>query len=437
MMISMNESTVQQLKRYIKAKKFSGKSIYFMGGLPLAYDTSIILGEAGLKIEGVLDNNSQKWGDAAYKEFQYQIYSPEKLNELKKGSFILIIYSKKYWLEMKEQFENMGYVRNKHFLILDAYDLQERMKMNYIAGKLLYNMRKSYGKDATFILMNSVMGDCYLSMLCMKEYIVENNIVNPVLVGVGKCKKVINLYEGYKFVELKREEIVALELYATFVGEKEAHLKILSIWDFELHLNRCRIRFAEKFRFMNTYTDFVFNLQKKQFDVPRFKCDGLEELFRSKGLKPGKTVILSPYAYSIHQQPPTEFWQKLAEHFWEKGYSVCVNVNPEIEVNPVPKAETMTFSLKESVAVLEYAGVLVAMRSGFCDVTSSARCKKILFYPKRIQEIDYENHRPDKDFGGLCNMGLSDDAIELEFDYEPSTYQVKWKNLFEEVVSIL
>ena len=95
----------------------------------------------------------------------------------------------------------------------------------------------------------------------------------------------------------------------------------------------------------------------------------------------------------------------------------------------------MTFSLKESVAVLEYAGMLVAMRCGFCDVTSSADCKKVLLYPKRLFPIDYENHRPDMDFGSLKNMGLDEDAVELEFDYEPSTYQVKWEQLYEEVIT--
>lgn len=427
----------EQLQCLITKGKLKNKAIFFMGGIPLAYEVSRVLKDSRMEISGVLDNNPQKWGGAAYKEFSCQVYAPEKLKQLKRGGFLLLIYSVKYWLEMKEQMEELGYRQNRDFIILDVYDLQACIRMNRKAQKLFRGLRGQYGKNATFILLNSVMGDCYLSMLCMREYIAENNIANPVLLGWGVCEKIVNLFDGYQFVRIDRESRIAIEAYWAFAGEKKSHLKILSIWDFELHFNRCRIRFAEAFHFMDTYTAFVFHLKEKKFDKPEFYCENLNDLFAEKSLQPGKTVVLSPYAYSILQQPPAVFWQELADYLREKGYSVCVNINPEREVNPVSDAPDMTFTLKESVPVLEYAGTLIAMRSGFCDVTSSADCRKILFYPMRKGGIDYENHRPDKDFGGLVNMGLTTQATELEFDYDPSTWQVKWEELLKEVKQIL
>ena len=156
-----------------------------------------------------------------------------------------------------------------------------------------------------------------------------------------------------------------------------------------------------------------------EFKHPVFKYDEKKctELFDINHLQRGKTVILSPYAYSIGQKPPQFFWLELERILYSKGYTVAVNINPLSEMNFFKQAPTLQFSIMESVKYLEFAGGFVGMRSGFCDVTSSALCNKAILYPKRIAgPIDYENHRSDIDFGGLKNMGLCPKAYELEFD---------------------
>ena len=59
----------------------------------------------------------------------------------------------------------------------------------------------------------------------------------------------------------------------------------------------------------------------------------------------------------------------------------------------------------------------IGIRSGLCDIISSAKCKKVIIYPRQQREIDYSEHRTEKEFSGLGIMGLvKDDAGLKEID---------------------
>lgn len=93
----------------------------------------------------------------------------------------------------------------------------------------------------------------------------------------------------------------------------------------------------------------------------------------------------------------------------------------------------LKFPVEASVPYLEYAGGFIGMRSGLCDVISSAACRKLLLYPKEdLTTIDYDRHRADKEFGGLQAMGLTDQVIELEYDMSDSSQD--WHRFVELVM---
>jgi hypothetical protein len=179
-----------------------------------------------------------------------------------------------------------------------------------------------------------------------------------------------------------------------------------------------------RFTFMDTFRWFVFDFgMEMPYEPPFFSdFDYVRELFTQKALPKGRTVIIAPYANSAKMLPPW-FWEKLTRSLSQMGYKVCVNINSKTEINPFTDIEEISFSYKESVAVLEYAGFFIALRSGLCDIVSSAKCKKIILYPEPAAVFDYLTHRCDMEFSSLRRMGLSDDAIEIE-----SPLIQDWKN---------
>jgi len=63
--------------------------------------------------------------------------------------------------------------------------------------------------------------------------------------------------------------------------------------------------------------------------------------------------------------------------------------------------------LTEAISIVEAAGIFIGLRSGLCDVISSAKAEKIIIYPDRV----YQGGKY-IDFYSLKNMGLSEEAEE-------------------------
>jgi hypothetical protein len=58
--------------------------------------------------------------------------------------------------------------------------------------------------------------------------------------------------------------------------------------------------------------------------------------------------------------------------------------------------------------------VFIGVRSGLCDIISSAKCTKIILYEK--EGLFYKSSQ--YDYFSLAKMGLCDDAIEIEYSDE-------------------
>lgn len=246
------------------------------------------------------------------------------------------------------------------------------------------------------------------------------------IVGTRATKKICDLFGFSKFERAEREEIVALEYLYMFLGKDAGMIKVMQMWDWTFHLNRDRIRFCEEFTFMDTFRSYIFHFDDKE--TPEFPCfnnnqDMIRKEFEVKGLEKGNTVILAPFAYSL-EHPPKEFWRCLTGYLSEMGKKVVVNIDPASihgkEENYISGIPEISFDLREGVPCLEYAGIFIGMRSGLCDIISSAKCKKIILYPQ-VSGIDYDRHRPDKAFSSLEAMGLCDEVTELELDMEGNT----------------
>lgn len=138
----------------------------------------------------------------------------------------------------------------------------------------------------------------------------------------------------------------------------------------------------------------------------------ISELAVSYGAIPGKSVVLSPYAFSVEKIDIT-FWEDLAQRLSEKGF-VCFTNTYKPGEKPVGSTKSISFSLMETAAFTQYCGNMIALRSGLCDLTQYTACKMAVIYP-------------DRDVGGTRTFfGLKDHegASEIrEFSYDQAQYE--------------
>ena len=108
--------------------------------------------------------------------------------------------------------------------------------------------------------------------------------------------------------------------------------------------------------------------------VPQYTFDEIQELFQCNELLPGKTVILAPYAKTL-KRIPASFWSTLAQKLKDKG--LCVGTNVVGKEQPVSGTHPVSMAYRLAIPFLGAAGAAIGLRSGFQDVTCTARCLKI------------------------------------------------------------
>ena len=165
------------------------------------------------------------------------------------------------------------------------------------------------------------------------------------------------------------------------------------------------------FTILDCYIRLGFNLPRDTVPVPaKFSEDdiALGKLISSSGSVRGKTVLLSPYAAS-YDGLSQRFWSKITGPLKRRGYRVLTNVGKSQQPLIGTKALFLPYAL--SVPFLDFAGGFIGIRTGLCDIVSSSTCKKVIVHPY------YAINWPDGaslGFTGLKNMGLCEDAVELE-----------------------
>ena len=134
----------------------------------------------------------------------------------------------------------------------------------------------------------------------------------------------------------------------------------------------------------------------------------MEARYRAMGFRPGRTVLLSPYANAFHSSlGETEFWGLLAQRLQERGYDVATNC----AADELPIAGTIPFCVPygELLTFLQYAGGFVGIRSGLCDIAGSTeQCSMVILYERNVGIS--------MDMWSLKKMGLQRTAVELLYE---------------------
>lgn len=286
----------------------------------------------------------------------------------------------------------------KHKALLQSYHI--------IRGIRYYNrLQKQVGKDTHMIFIRGATGDVYLQLLLLDEYLRQKNIKKHAIFGDGAgLHTIAGLFFYSDCIVLPNKMCESIEKTYLFLDGCNMNMSIPFCWSHNYSFNRCRVRMTEKFNFMDTYIFFSYGLDKNgTYCKPNFneKKDNLVFGWESKGIIQNRTVIISPDANSVTHLP-IWFWNIIIKELQQMGYVVFMNCN----YFTYYRAPNIFPSYGESVPLLEYAGCFIGVRSGFCDIISSAKCKKIIIYPQVQDKIDYSFHRSELEFSGLEIMNL-------------------------------
>ena len=293
-------------------------------------------------------------------------------------------------------------------LIREKAPFAEALYKVWNGERILGQIRSAYGKDTHIFLMRGATGDTYLQLSLVHSYMEKRHISSyKIVADSANCEELAGLFREENLIKMNGYKVESIEKTYMLLGNKELNLTILFPWTYTLYFNRCRIRMTERFHFMDTYQYYVLNLRDGiQMKRPHFSLRPRTDMGQ-KGIAEGKTVIISPEANSVTQLG-TGLWNQIIEGMTKKGYTVLVNTK-EKEGYCAPNYFCI---YEESVPLLEYAGHFIGLRSGFCDIISSAKCQKVVVYPAKTAKADYNEHRTEIEFCGLKRMRL----IEEEDD---------------------
>lgn len=246
--------------------------------------------------------------------------------------------------------------------------------------------------------------------------------------GVQKRAKFLAMGQG----QLQLASWFGLQKNVVVLSQREIHnlsrLQRFEMGHVNLSIHSMHCQPAQMYIQLNeyllSYHDFDFltmsllafgDVQREELDFPiisKSAVQAADKLFHLYRFKSGQTVVLAPYAYCIEPLSMT-FWECLARELRKAGYSVCTNCANKRET-PVPGTIGVTIPYEMANPFLEKAGYLIALRSGFVDVTSLANCSRVILYPKENYNM-WGIGTPLQSFS-LKKMGLQRNAVELEYD---------------------
>lgn len=403
-----------ELHKIIEDVRFMGRMVLAVGPAQNVAMMRDYLKCYGLEFTAALDDD---WRQVGKSRAGLPVYSMESVLQPMRDNALVLVFASALNKNIKEQFEAWGYKEQVHFFLLHDLpdgeaDSRERFSGQFakaVQGKAIYNKLKTdYGEDTHIFFMRGATGDVFLNGLYLASYCRKLGISNYAVVGDAKgLKRLAPLFGWAQVAILSHGEAEAFQFCYTFWRQPD--VTDLFMWENTLPLNKCRLRMQERFTFLDTYQHFIYRnlVSPKEWQQILFLplSEQLRKKYQAWGMREGRTVIVSPNAYSVKKLPEW-FWDKVAAVLQDKGYKVFVNLNPATELNPFNCMQPVFFPYEECEAVLKFAGHFVALRSGLCDIVAQIPCRQVILYPAETRHPDYSVHRSSRDFAGLgfmCN----------------------------------
>lgn len=269
--------------------------------------------------------------------------------------------------------------------------------------------------EKMFLCPYAGTGDVYLAGMYMNAFAKANDIKSFVVVVIGNANfRIASLFGFKEVVKISQGDADYLIRLVMFLGEENNRIVVMHHCPPQMHCGILEnMRNINEINFTDLFINNVFHLDLyRDRQLPQFDYSGpqIDELFIKNNLVEGKTVVFSPYVNTLSGLP-WWVWSNVAQKLKELGFVVCTNCGASDE-QPINGTIPLYFGYDISVPLLERCGYFVGIRSGFCDVISSAACKKIIVY----QPYLFWGQGTNYDYFSLNKIGFCDDAIEFEYE---------------------
>lgn len=400
----------ERLKREFQKGFFEGKQVYLFGVSENTRQIIKILRGFGLEPSAVFDNDKIKQGTYCGGVPVVAVDAVEALTDV----HMVYVVCSLYWREMTAQLTDRGVKREN---ILTLYHEESLMECfgQAVKGKRIHKrIRQKYGDVPIFACPYTGTGDIYLIGTFWEEYTKKNQLDDYVFLVLSKaCEKVTRLFP-IKNVEVfdRKEDCAYLIRYYMLCPDKVKLTLLNDSWQ-QVHTNPLEwFRGYRGLGFTELFRKFVFSLSdtsRPRHPVFRDAGEEISRLFAQYRLQAGHTIVLSPYSNTLADLSEG-FWKELAKKLQEAGFSVCTNCGGESEP-AIQGTQGVFFPLDIAPQVIEAAGYFIGIRSGFCDVISGAKARKIILYQAGERFFNSSTY----DYFSLQKMGLSGDSVEIQF----------------------
>ncbi len=398
----------------------NNRKIYVFGVSENTRQIIQILRSYHLEPVNVLDNDKKKQNTYCS---GVRVISLEDVKSAHDRKNLYIVYSL-YWPEMTAQLRDKNVSKRNILMLYQKETLGECLLQAYKGKHIHDRLRRKYGDVPVFLCPYTGTGDIYLIGTFWRQYTEKTQLENYVFLVLSKaCEKVARLFE-IKNLEMlpKKAESEYLIRYYMLCPER-IRLKLLNDSWAQIHTNPLEwFRGYKGLEFTELFRKFVFDLPetaKPEHPVYQDMDGELEILFKEYQLQPGRTVVLSPYSNTLADLP-VEFWNRLAAELKQHGFTLCTNSSGDTEP-AIEGTVPVFFPLNTAPQWIEKAGYFIGVRSGFCDVISGAKAKKVILYGSQDRFFNGSVF----EYFNLKDMGLCEDAAELQFDKDDKDLYAK------------
>lgn len=415
----------KKIDKLFRQGVFRDRKIYLFGVSENSRQIIQILRTYQIEPANVMDNDRAKQGSYCSR---VRVVPIDGVEDLTNGRNLYIVCSL-YWREMAVQLQDRGIRKENIILLYHVESLLEHYR-HAVSGKRIYDeLLSKYGKVPMFVCPYTGTGDIYLIGTFWRQYLERNHIEDYVFLVITKaCEKVTRLFGIKNVVVFKKKMECACLIQYHMLCPQKVNITLLNDSWYQIHTNPLEwFRGYKGLEFTELFRRFVFELPDgTKPEHPRFpNVDSkLDAIFQEKHLQAGNTVVLSPFSNTLADLP-NGFWVGVAKRLQQQGFTVCTNSGGEAEP-AVEGTEAVFCSLEIAPQFVERAGYFVGVRSGFCDIVSGSKAKKVILYDARNRFFNSSAY----EYFSLRTMGLCKDAIEIQFEQADEQLQ-------DEVVSRL
>ncbi len=369
---------VENLNILIRENTIQNKRIYLFGHCNATEELANLLQSKGFTIIAILDNNSEKQG----KVYQgIPIQAPRIVLNSSPEETVVCIVARAY-ASMADQLKRIGFKGKVRKLVdyntyaeysLSSETIIRKQQRVQRGMALLRQLKDTYPGHFIFLCPFSALGDIYFTMSYLPYFIKKRKITKYMIAVIGNaCIQVVRIFDACPTQVLSQKDMDETVQAALYLDDPNV---FIPHQDRPYVVNLSKALYVKLIPLEKIYCCGVFGLlsSTKPYSPTFLRLyDRLEEI------KPGKSVIVSPYAKSVTALN-LKVWKQIIEGYLSKGYICYTNVVGEEK--PLPGTYAISPNISEMQSVVERAGLFIGIRSGLCDVIREASCEKIALYP--------------------------------------------------------